>query len=683
MTTLSDLTKKYTKNWTSRPKKPSLPWFNSDIWHIMKKRDIARKKSIKTRLHTDHLIYTGLRNQVVSELRKAKINYFTRKIEEANGSSSILWQHINSLINPSKTKYRTLDCLQVDGTIINNNESMANVFNNFFIDSVHELANNFRDSETTLEEIQLTNPGLFKIREVPSDKIKTIITNMCNSKAQDIYNLNMALVKKHQCELLVPITHLVNLSIRTNTFPECWKPAVITPIHKSGEKDTPNNYRPIAILPVVSKVLEKVIAEQLIEHLESNQLLHSQQFGFRQKYSTETANCYLLENIKGPLDKGHVVGAVFLDLKKAFDTVDHSFLLSKLQKMQMSQSALKWFKSYLHSRQQCVKVNGVKSALRSNDMGVPQGSVLGPLLFSIYINDLPDCCLGVNCQLYADDTVIHVSAKTTTLAAQQLTLALVNISEWLELSHLTLNIRKTVAMCFSIKKRPADTTFEVRLGNEMIQEVKETKYLGIILDENLKFQSQVKSLCKKLKSNLNCFRFIRRELSHQAALMYMHAMIFSHLSYCITSWSQTSTSVLQPVISLYKQTIKVFDRKPMRWHHCNVIQKHGLFTFENFINFSILKLVFKCLNSHVSPPFSNLLLRRQASLRPNTRAAVSGNCVTPAFKSQFGRSSFSYHGSQLWNSLPTDLKLQSDLKTFTRGLKKWLKSGQNCAHDSV
>ena len=156
-----------------------------------------------------------------------------------------------------------------------------------------------------------------------------------------------------------------------------------------------------------------------MEHLESNQLLYPQQFGFRQKYSTESANCYLLEKIKTSLDKGNVVGAVFLDLKKAFDTVNHSVLLNKLKQFQLSPEALKWLKSYLEGRQQCVRVNGMNSSMLANSMGVPQG----PLLFTMYINDLTKSCPGVNCQMYADDTIIHVATKTPSLAGEHLTQA--------------------------------------------------------------------------------------------------------------------------------------------------------------------------------------------------------------------------------------------------------------------
>ena len=266
--------------------------------------------------------------------------------------------------------------------------------------------------------------------------------------SKDIHSLYAELIKKNQTCLLEPITYLVNLSIKTNRFPESWKTAIIAPIHKSGDKNLASNYRPIAILPVVSKILEKIVAIQLTEHLESRQLLHPQQFGFRPKHSTETANCYLLDRFKGLMVRGHVVGTVFLDLKKAFDAVHHGVLLSKLKHFKISAEALQWFKSYLGGRQQCVRVNGEISTLLPNNMGVPQGSVLGPLLFTMYINDLPNTCPGVSCQMYADDTVIYASAKTASMAAAQLTQELEKISNWLESSQLTLNVQK-LSQCVS------------------------------------------------------------------------------------------------------------------------------------------------------------------------------------------------------------------------------------------
>lgn len=241
--TLGSLISKHTKTWKSRPKKSSLPWFNNDIYQLIKKRDLALKRSLVMKNNTDHLTFTSLRNKVVSALWKAKSNYFHKLIEEANGSSSKLWQQIHRLTDTSKHKHPKITNLKVDNNLIDSNESIANAFNHFFVESVHELASHFKstDLKTSPEDCDNASLDGFRIKEVSSDTVKKVITNMNNSTSKDIDNLNAGLIKKYQKYLLQPITHLVNLSIRTNTFPESWKTAIITPIYKSGDKDMASN----------------------------------------------------------------------------------------------------------------------------------------------------------------------------------------------------------------------------------------------------------------------------------------------------------------------------------------------------------------------------------------------------------------------------------------------------------
>lgn len=253
--------------------------------------------------------------------------------------------------------------------------------------------------------------------------------------------------------------------------------------------------RPISILPSVSKIAEKWISEQITFHLNATSFtLHPMQFGFRKHHSTETANCFLLENIKSKLDQGGVVGAVFLDLKKAFETVDHEILITKLSKFNFSSSVIKWIQSYLLDRKQCVRIGNKTSQVTENDLGVPQGSTLGPLLFCLYINDLPEVCpSAVTCQMYADDTVIYVHAKNKRQAAKELSATMVNISNCLTNSCLHLNTSKSVCMFFS-KSANKDPDPEVTVAGRTLSVVQEFKYLGIILDTQLTFKSQVKKV---------------------------------------------------------------------------------------------------------------------------------------------------------------------------------------------
>ena len=233
-----------------------------------------------------------------------------------------------------------------------------------------------------------------------------------------------------------------NRSLDECIFPSSLKTAIVTPVFKSGDHHETCNYRPISILPVTSKIIEKVVAEQLTSHLNKEGLLHPRQYGFRAHHSTETACCFFLETIKASLDKGGVVGAVFLDLRKAFDTVNHSVLLTKLTQFNLSSNVLSWLQSYLSGRTQCVRIKDKMSPLRTCTLGVPQGSVLGPLLFSLYINDLPSICMDMETLMYADDTVIFTHGKDVETVANKLTAAMERVAEWLSDSCLTLNTEK-------------------------------------------------------------------------------------------------------------------------------------------------------------------------------------------------------------------------------------------------
>ena len=389
-------------------------------------------------------------------------------------------------------------------------------------------------------------------------------------------------------------------------MPSSWKIARVTPVFKTGDKKNPENYRPISILPVISKIAEKWVAAQLTQHLNNSETsLHPMQFGFRKHHSTETATCYFLENLKHLLDKGGFVGAVFLDLKRAFDTINHSVLLAKLTQFNFSNSALCWMKSYLSDRKQAVQIEHFQSTFLTCFAGVPQGSVLGPILFSLYVNDLPNVCKTVKMQLYADDTVLYVHAKTKSEAAAILSGAMVPVSHWLHDACLHLNTKKTVCMFFS--RQPAEGEQpSVLVNGERLDVVEQFKYLGVVFDSNLNFKQHVKKILHIIKFNLSNFKHIRPFLTTESAKAYMHTMIFSHITYCYTTWSHTSETILKPLKSLFKRTLKTMDKKPQHYHYCNILSKYNILDFDSQI-FMDACLIFKVLNGLAPPPLRDFI----------------------------------------------------------------------------
>ncbi len=330
----------------------------------MKQRDAALKKSLKSGLATDRLIYNGLRNKVTQQLRKSKTNFFLDVIKEAKGNPKLLWQCIDQLSGKQRDESGPLELYTnnqtrtatASGTQDTQKDrlAMANTFNNYFIDSVLALS---KPSVQAQPAISPTDDSLsLNFVHTSNLKVVKILSSFSNSRARDIWGLDQALLKKHKDTLAIPIACIINKSFDESFFPSSLKTAIITPIFKSGDRYEICNYRPISILPAISKVIEKVVAEQIHAHLNNENLLHPRQFVFRANHSTETACCFFLETIKASLDKGGVVGAVFLDLRRAFDTVNHSVLLTKLSHFNLSSSAHFWLKSYLNSRTQCVRI---------------------------------------------------------------------------------------------------------------------------------------------------------------------------------------------------------------------------------------------------------------------------------------------------------------------------------------
>ena len=422
------------------------------------------------------------------------------------------WQLINNLIGKNK-KSNNISQLKCDGTVISDDITKAEAFNDFFINIGMNLATengshvspntSSRDWENS--PVKSSTNVNFKFHEISLEEVIWQLRNLKTSKATGIDNIP-AKVLKISAEVVGPaLTWIYNLSIKTGIYVDEWKKAWVMPIFKSEDRQKCENYRPISILPIISKILERLIFYLIYKFLNDNSVLSKFQSGFRPKHSTLTSLIQMCDTLYENMDNGRLNGVVFLDMRKAFDSINHNILLQKMNtQFGIKNLELEWFKSYLNNREQVCVVNGKTSSAKKIMCGVQQSSILGPLLFLLYINDLPECLDKTSPYLYADDTQILSSANDIEELTENLNNDFKKLSEWLDRNKLQHHPTKTKLMFIGSKHNTdsLNCNTPVLINNQPITRVLSFKCLGVKLDENLNWDEHVEMICNKVGAGI-------------------------------------------------------------------------------------------------------------------------------------------------------------------------------------
>lgn len=479
-------------------------------------------------------------------IKKAKLLYNNELIAKAKDKSKVAWNIINHKnINNNEKDIE----LEVDNELITDQNTVSNNLNSFFNNIPKSLLGDTAFKTTPIQNIEI-NENSFFLEPATHVEVLDIIKNLKNSKSTGNDKISVNLLKKCMHQIALPLTNILNTSISNGIFPEKLKLAKIKPLLKSGSKNIMDNYRPICILSSFSKVFEKYIAVRLVAFLEKYKLLNNNQFGFRKGLSTTNAITKFLNTLYNNLnDKKKCIG-VFLDLSKAFDVVCHERLLNKLELYGVRGKPLDWFKSYLQGRKHYVEINNCSSNILDSSHGVPQGSVLGPLLYIIYVNDF-NVAQSI---MFADDTSILISDIKADNAVQKANLTLQGVHEWYNNNKLILNNKKSSFIRFN----PANTNFNysylIKTKDGTVKQEKNVKFLGLHLSENCSWTLHIDTVSKKIAPICYCIYQLRDVVSRSVLLTYYFAQFHSVISYGLLGWGASAESVR--VFKLQKRAVR-------------------------------------------------------------------------------------------------------------------------------
>lgn len=639
-------------------KTPICPWMNKHILEQIKKKDFWHSK-VKMHKNNDYYLqqFRLARNKVTSLIRVRKKEYYTNLIIKNSGNSRITWRIINSILRPPANSY-TMPDFEALGVSVS---TLVLTFNAYFCTVGSRLM------ATAINEQYITypprNPNTFKFTDITASEIVTVVSAMPVKFSVGCDNIPSLALKECIDILCVPLEKIFNLSFYTSTYPDLLKLSKIIPIHKAGDKNIPENYRPISILSTINIVFEKLIVRRIMSFLEGQSILTPCQHGFRKGRSTDTAVLSLSELINFHLNNNRTVVGIFLDIKKAFDTVNHSILLNKLECYGFRGMCLEFFKSYLENRKQAVQVADTRSEFLETTVGIPQGSVLGPIFFSLYINDLPCVVKNFSIFMYADDTALICAQDSpyhTFICANS---ELNDIHKWFSSNKLTLNTQKTKYIVFnSPRKLLQEHSRTLTLNNSALERVNTIKYLGVILDESFNWKPHIDEVCKKLSKA--CFLLHKcRNIFDIPTLRIIYFSIFhSHLNYCLVTWGHTYRTYLEPVIILQKRAIRFITNSDYTAHTLPLFRSLNIMPFTILIDYRTALMVQASISTNYPVSSSQFLCSRYES-----RNKVKGNYLTQQTKNIYGNRKLAANGVAVWNNLPLEIK-QS--RNFSLALKR-------------
>lgn len=630
------------------------PYMTDGLRRAQQKRYQLYKKH-KRSPENEHIKrkYTTYRNRLNSIMKRAEKDYYMSLVQGVGNNSQKLWHNIKDIIGKKKTsnfpsQIKTATNQTTDDTLL-----ICEEINNFFSQVGSSLAEQIEPSETDPISFILprTHPQSLFIAPITDEEVYKALTKIKSRKSFGSDLLHPKFIKEIGHSIVLPLTHIINLSISKGSVPSLMKIARIIPLHKTGRKTDPNNYRPISILPVLAKILETHVYKNLYSYVVKHKILSNNQYGFQRNKNTTMALASFIADIQKNFENKNDTLATYIDLKKAFDTVNHSILLRKMKAYGIEGIPLDWFKSYLTDRQQFVSNKGIQSTNKSVSCGVPQGSNLGPLLFLIYINDLPNVLKHSASVLFADDTTLYVTSQDNDSLREKMNEDLQLISNWFQANKLTLNINKTCFCHFRSPSKPEITGLQI--NGQPINYSPSVKYLGIHVDYQLSWKNHIEKLVSKVNMYLGIICRIKNHLNISTLKTIYHALIQSSLSYGIEIWGHALPTTLKPLITAQKKLVRVILNQNSTASTYPLFTRLGIRPLQEEITYRSSLIALDIANH---PDKYDFQIVRQHQHAYTTRFAQHQLPIPQSRTVRYGNKGLLSTFVHLYNSIPNEIK---------------------------
>ena len=681
------------------------PWLSNETKHLITERESAQQKASQSDSQEDWRVFRSLRNQVTSKSREDKKNWQEMKLDPRENNSTDIWSTVRGWLGWGTAG--TPSQLFWEGKLVSCPRGLSTAMNNFFINKIKQLRSGIPEQTADplyrMKEAMRGRQCSLMLSPVDVSVVFKIIKGLKNSTATGVDYIDTRTLKLIAEHIAPVLTHIINLSIESATFPNIWKWAKVVPLLKSMscDKILPKSYRPVALLPIMSKVLEKVVFSQLVKYLEENQLIHPNLHGSRSGHNTSTALNQLYDRWVEEVESGKMVGVLFCDQSAAFDLCDHNILIDKLELMGVENSALGWIRSYLSGRKQSCFVDGDMSApLKLLDCGVPQGSIGGPLLWLCFTCDQPDIIhdhqvvgqdlhrgcgaeqqgqgshpAGGDCgELvgYVDDGAYSYSHADPSVLSRELTRKYSMLEDWMNNNRLVINPDKTHMMVIGGKKvEVLRRQVTMKAGNFVIKPSESEKLLGGTIHQSLEWNHHLRdgqsSLIKQLTNRINGLKRISRSACFSTRLMIANGAVQSRLVYLITVWGGTKQYLLRALKVQQLNAARTVCGYHSRWWSTRRLLQHvGWLSVRQLVFFHTALQAHKTMVTGVPRPlFSHLTADNPYRTRSVTEGKIKLRDDYRSIRT------FKYRAMTTFNSIPVDVRTGTQ-STVKMKLKKWV-----------